>query len=88
MVVPGAAELGAEEARAVSSVSGGSSISNETAKSREGRDGGTHAPEPVSVNAPTVAVRVVALAAVAGPAGQHPRPGVSPEPEGRRTEAS
>ena len=87
MVVPGATELEPAEARAVSSVSAGSSISNETAKRHDGRDGGSRAPDTGSVNAPTVAVRVVALAAVAGPARQEPA-GVPPDIEGRRTEAS
>ena len=81
------AELDAEGTEAVMPVSVGSSIGNETAKRHDGRDGGSRAPDTGSVNAPTVAVRVVALAAVAGPARQEP-PGVPPDIEGRRTEAS
>ena len=42
---------------------------------------------PARRNAPTVAVRVVALAAVAGPARRTPD-GVPPGGERRRTEAS
>ena len=81
------AELEAEGTEAVMPVSVGSSIGNETAKRHDGRDGGSRAPDTGSVNAPTVAVRVVALAAVAGPARQGPA-GVPPDIEGRRTEAS
>ena len=81
------AELEAEGTEAVMPVSVGSSIGNETTKRHDGRDGGSRAPDTGSVNAPTVAVRVVALAAVAGPARQEPA-GVPPDIDGRRTEAS
>ena len=62
---------------AVMPVSVGSSIGNETAKRHDGRDGGSRAPDAGSVNAPTVAVRVVALAAVAGPAAARTRGGAA-----------
>ena len=87
MLFSSPAELEAEGTEAVMPVSVGSSIGNETAKRHDGRDGGSRAPDTGSVNAPTVAVRVVALAAVAGPARQGPA-GVPPDIDGRRTEAS
>ncbi|MFC5136911.1 glycosyltransferase family 2 protein [Actinomycetospora rhizophila] len=87
MLLSSAAELDADGGQPVIPVSAGSSISNESAKRHDGRDGGTRASDAVSVNAPTVAVRVVALAAVAGPA-ERSGAGVPPDLEGRRTEAS
>jgi hypothetical protein len=87
MLLTSAAELEAEGGRTVTPVSAGSSGGNETATRHDDRDGGKHASDAVSVNAPTVAVRVVALAAVAGPA-QHGADGELPHLDGRRTEAS
>ena len=87
MLLSTPAELDADGIQPVIPVSAGSSIGNETAKRHDGRDGGTRTSDAVSVNAPTVAVRVVALAAVAGPA-QHSGAGLPPDIEGRRTEAS
>jgi hypothetical protein len=87
MLLTSAAELEGEGGRHVTPVSSGSSGGNETATASDGGDGGAHASDAVSVNAPTVAVRVVALAAVAGPA-QHGPDGELPHLDGRRTEAS
>ncbi|MDF2979683.1 MAG: hypothetical protein K0S40_4411 [Actinomycetospora sp.] len=87
MLLTSAAEL--EAGRRVTPVSVGSSGGNESATRHDERDGGAHASDAAVVNAPTVAVRVVALAAVApparhGPDGAHPHPHL----DGRRTEAS
>jgi hypothetical protein len=87
MLLTSAAELEAEGGRSVTPVSVGSSGGNETATGHDERDGGTHASDAVAVNAPTVAVRVVALAAVAGPSRPGPN-GELPHLDGRRTEAS
>ena len=86
MLLTSAAELEAE-GRTVTPVSSGSSVGNESATAHDGRGGGARASESVSLNAPTVAVRVVALASVAGPA-RHPHDGALPDLDGRRTEAS
>lgn len=87
MLLSSAGEMDADGVQPVIPVSAGSSIGNETAKRHDGRDGGPRTSDAVSVNAPTVAVRVVALAAVAGPT-QHSDAGMPPDIEGRRTEAS
>lgn len=87
MLLTSAAELEAEGSRSVSPVSAGSSGGNGTATRHEDRDGGALPPDAGAVNAPTVAVRVVALAAVAGPA-RHGPDGELPHLDGRRTEAS
>ncbi|HWN27725.1 MAG TPA: hypothetical protein VNP37_12225, partial [Actinomycetospora sp.] len=86
MLLTSAAELEADR-RTVAPVSVGSSGGNETATRHDERDGGADASDAVAVNAPTVAVRVVALAAVAGPA-LHGPDGERPHLDGRRTEAS
>lgn len=87
MLLTTGAELEADGRRTVAPVSVGSSGGNGTATRHDERDGGADPSDAVAVNAPTVAVRVVALAAVAGPA-RHGPDGERPHLGGRRTEAS